>query len=74
MSAQWNLTNQSKPEFDRWVLCWCKIYGYYIGKYEQIEDTGWGQWNNGEKSGYLPPIYWQHLPAVPYDNEDNLPF
>lgn len=61
----WKVVKEQGPPFDEWVLVWCKIYGRYIGRFERIENSNFGQWNDGKQSGVLPPIYWQHLPKNP---------
>ena len=61
----WINVKDAKPKFNTWVLVYCKVYGFYIGGYEQIEDTAWGQWSDGKNSGVLPPTHWMPLPEPP---------
>jgi hypothetical protein len=63
--SNWILTKERNPHFGEPVFVWCRIYGRYIGTYEQIEDTSFGNWNDGKQSGVLPPIYWMPLPDPP---------
>lgn len=65
MGSEWVKVEAKKPEFGQWVVCHCRIYGYYIGCYERILDSNWGQWNDGKQSGVLPPVFWQPLPTPP---------
>lgn len=61
----WIDERKQKPPFETWVLCYCRIYGFYIGCYQQILDTGWGNWNDGKELGVLPPTHLQPLPSTP---------
>lgn len=63
----WHEETKIKPPFGVHVLCYCKIYGYYIGSYERIEDTNWGNWHDGKQLGVLPPIHWMELPPINID-------
>lgn len=65
LGNRWIPVSERLPEFDTWVLCYCKIYGFYIGSYQRILDTCHGNWNDGKDLGVLPPIYWQPLPQSP---------
>ena len=62
----WIKTEQRKPKFGVTVLVYCRIWGRYMATYEQLEDTGWGNWRdfNGNL-GVLPPVYWMEIPEVP---------
>jgi len=63
---QWiPVTPDTMPEFDTWVLCYCRIYGFYIGCHQRILDTNYGNWNDGKDLGILPPIFWMLLPEKP---------
>lgn len=55
----------SMPDFDTPVLVWCRIWGRYIGSYNRIHDTNWGNWHDGKELGVLPPTLWQPLPEIP---------
>jgi len=56
------------PEYDLPVLCYCRIYGRFIGTYERIEpDIDAGVWRRGNESGILPPTHWSPLPPPPND-------
>ena len=61
----WKITIIEHPPFGQPVLVWCRIYGFYVGAYMQIEDTDWGNWSDGENTGVLPPVCWMPLPEVP---------
>lgn len=65
LANEWVKVSEMLPEFEAWVLCYCGIYGYYIGQYQQILDTNHGQWCDGKESGCLPPIFWLPLPTPP---------
>lgn len=60
----WVKETDKKPQFDKTVVCWCQIYGLYLGRYIHI-GFGYGNWNNGRDTGVLPPIYWMELPEPP---------
>ena len=62
----WIKTERRKPKFGVTVLVYCRIWGRYMATYEQLEDTGWGNWRdfNGNL-GVLPPVYWMEIPEVP---------
>lgn len=65
----WIDETKQKPPFGKHVLCYCRIYGYYIGSYENIapDVSGniWGNWNDGKHLGVLPPTHWMELPEKP---------
>ncbi len=66
MEQNWIEEKRSKPPFGEWVLCFCRIYGRYIGCYERlIEGSSYGNWNDGKQLGVLPPTHWQYLPEPP---------
>lgn len=65
----WRKTSEKKPEFDKDVLVYCSIYGIYIGAYNEILDTGHGNWCSEYEKGLLPPMYWQPLPEPPKNTE-----
>lgn len=64
----WIETKNKLPEFNKWVLCYCRIYGYYIGSYKQIDDTNWGNWHDGKELGVLPPVLWQYMEEIPMNH------
>jgi hypothetical protein len=59
------VTPKTLPKFDTPVLCYCEIYGRFVGVYSQIDGTNWGQWSNQKEIGILPPKAWQPLPPAP---------
>jgi len=72
---RWIKSSEQNPPFDMQVLCYCKIYGRYIGSYIQVIGV-YGNWSNGKEMGILPPIYWMPLPPAPNEeiDLDDLPF
>lgn len=62
----WILVSERLPPFDKSVLVYCVITGRYLAWYEEIGDSGHGQWCSwdGEK-GLLPPTHWMPLPDAP---------
>ena len=66
----WINEKDKKPEFDKLVLVWCRIYGRYLSKYVRVADSDWGQWMDPEgRPGGLPPIYWADILDAPYNQE-----
>jgi hypothetical protein len=64
-APKWIDVKERLPEFGKIVLCHCSIYGRYIGFYQQIDDTDWGNWSGMEQLGILPPTHWMPLPSSP---------
>lgn len=62
---KWISCKERLPDFDKPVLCFCRIYGRYIGWHQRIDNTNYGNWHDGTNLGVLPPIYWQELPEPP---------
>jgi hypothetical protein len=54
-----------RPKFNELVLCYCEIYGFFLGSYDQISGTAWGNWRRGDELGILPPTHWMYLPEKP---------
>ena len=68
---EWIKTEKRKPGFGELVLVYCSIYGRYLSTYQEIGDSGWGDWTDWEgKRGGLPPVLWAHIPALPKDLEN----
>jgi hypothetical protein len=65
---EWISVKERLPPFNQSVLCHCRIYGRYIGSYDRILDTGWGNWSDGKILGVLPPTHWMPLPKPPKTN------
>lgn len=64
---EWIAIEDRLPPFDERVLVYCRIYGRYIGAYQRIDpDYDFGNWNDGEKLGVLPPTHWMPLPPAPH--------
>lgn len=63
--SNWINTKEQKPNFGETVLVYCKIYGKFLATYEQIENTGWGNWRYENDLGILPPVYWMRIPEIP---------
>ncbi len=61
---EWVKEINDKPDFGKLVLCYCRIYGYFLGSYNYI-DLGYGNWRRGAEFGILPPVYWAILPEEP---------
>ncbi len=61
---EWISVDIEIPEFNTPVLMYCKIYGRYIGWYQQIEGEC-GNWHDGNVLGVLPPTHWMPLPEPP---------
>jgi hypothetical protein len=62
----WHKETEQKPPFDTTVLCYCRIYGYYLGYYFRIDHAfNNGNWCDRKDKGVLPPIAWQYLPLPP---------
>lgn len=64
INEEWIDENKEKPPFDMPVLCYCRIYGFYIGFYFQIAGN-FGNWCDGKDKGVLPPTHWMKLPSRP---------
>ena len=68
--TRWISVAETKPEFGEPVFVWCRIYGRYIGTYQQIDGTRFGNWSDGKELGVLPPLFWQPLPTPPKINAE----
>ena len=68
--TRWISVEETKPEFGEPVFVWCRIYGRYIGTYQQIDGTRFGNWSDGKDLGVLPPLFWQPLPTPPKINAE----
>jgi len=63
---KWIRTSERLPEFDIPVLCYCRIYGKYIGWHQRLDpDYDVGNWHDGKNLGVLPPTHWLPLPPNP---------
>lgn len=68
--TRWISVEERLPEFGEPVFVWCRIYGRYIGTYQQIDGTRFGNWSDGKDLGVLPPLFWQPLPTPPKINAE----
>ena len=68
--TRWISAEKRLPEFGEPVFVWCRIYGRYIGTYQQIDGTRFGNWSDGKDLGVLPPLFWQPLPTPPKINAE----
>lgn len=68
--TRWISVEERLPEFGEPVFVWCRIYGRYIGTYQQIDGTRFGNWSDGKELGVLPPLFWQPLPTPPKINAE----
>ena len=68
--TSWISVEERLPEFGEPVFVWCRIYGRYIGTYQQIDGTRFGNWSDGKDLGVLPPLFWQPLPTPPKINAE----
>jgi len=68
--TRWISVEERLPEFVEPVFVWCRIYGRYIGTYQQIDGTRFGNWSDGKELGVLPPLFWQPLPTPPKINAE----
>lgn len=66
----WIEEQHNKPPFDTLVLVHCRIYGYYLATWQQIEGQ-WGNWHDGTNLGVLPPTHWMYLPERPIQSAHN---
>lgn len=65
---RWIPVNERLPEYDTAVLCFCRIYGRFVGEYSRIEpDIDEGIWSGPSGTGILPPTDWMPLPSPPED-------
>lgn len=62
-APKWISVNDAKPEFNNTVLCYCRIYGTFIGSYDHVAGI-YGNWRRGDEFGILPPVKWMELPPV----------
>ena len=62
---EWISVKDRLPSRDTTVLCFCRIYGRYVGSYQGIDVTDFGQWCNQSDCGILPPTHWMPLPEPP---------
>ncbi len=72
----WIKTEDEKPEYDKAVLVWCRVYGRFLATYVCVGNfrgESYGNWRdfNGNL-GILPPIYWMPLPEPPEHKESIL--
>ena len=63
--AEWISEREFKPEFGLHVLVSCRIYGRYLAVYNEIADTGFGEWKDFNGKSCLPPTHWMPLPNFP---------
>ncbi len=69
---EWISVKDRLPEFDEYVLAYCRIHGRFLATYEFIDEFDgqkYGNWRNGEELGILPPTHWMPLPKPPKDNK-----
>lgn len=62
---KWISVDEKLPEADETVLCYCRIWGRYVGCMTKILYTNNHQWSNSTETGILPPTYWQPIPEPP---------
>jgi len=67
---EWIPTKERLPPFGVQVLCYCRVYGRYIGSYERLDENyAAGNWQDGERLGDLLPTYWMYLPPAPHNQQ-----
>jgi len=71
MMSKWISVSERKPPFGEYVLVYCNIYGRYLTSYEEIDNSGFGEWHdvNGYLGG-LPPVYWTSILEPPELNRN----
>lgn len=58
----WVQEKYRKPEFNKSVLCYCRIWGVFLGSYERLDpDYDWGNWRREDELGVLPPTHWCYI-------------
>ena len=66
LERRWIPVSERLPEYDVMILCFCRIYGCFMGVYSRIaDDVDAGVWSDFEESGVLPPTHWMLLPEGP---------
>jgi hypothetical protein len=72
VKGEWISVEDRLPEFGTPVFCWESFSGRWVGSYEQIENTAYGNWWNhfSNEKGYLPATHWMALPLPPTEKQD----
>ena len=67
---EWIKVETRRPKFGEYVLVYNSIYGRYLSAYQEIAESGWGDWTDVDgRRGGLPPSHWMPLPEPPQEDE-----
>lgn len=69
---EWISVKEKLPKMGVWVLAYCAIHGLYIGCNKRIPGANWGEWDNGNERGVLPPTHWMSLPEAPTIKDERI--